>query len=584
MGKALLAALLGALAAGDDHRAFRPVERPPLPAVKRPGWPRNAIDRFVLARLDRRGLQPSPEADPHSRVRRVSITLTGLTPALEEIERLVGDPSAEAHERMVDRFLASPAYGERWGKHWLDAAGYADSNGYFHADSDRPHAWRYRDWVIGALNRDMPLDEFVRWQLAGDELAGYERGQEITPDVASMLVATHFFRNGPDGTGETDGNPAEQQRDRLVVIEGNVANLGSALLGLAVGCARCHDHPFEPVTQKEYYGLQAIIAAAYPDEGKLWKKPQARTVALASREEIEAHEAKVKALKKKGKKAKGKKPPDLPRIAPLLDLRADPPPHRLKKRGVYTAPGDAADPGVPVALTGPGYPYKVVPSKSSSGRRTALARWITSPRHPLLARVLVNRVWQHHFGTGLVATPGNLGRSGAAPSHPDLLDWLAAELISNDWSLKSIHRLILCSSTFRQSSADRRAAARVDPESRLLWRWPLRRLDAETVRDGMLAASGALDRTMGGRYVPTKRIGGSVVVEPKQPGARRRSVYVQHRRTQVLDFLRTFDAPPIVSNSVRRTVSTVPNQSLALLNSDFARPLRPMVRGADPGR
>ncbi len=623
-----------------NHWSFEPVRPPSLPEVKRSSWARSGLDRFVLARLEREGLEPSPEADRYALARRAAFALTGLPPDPREVAAFAADPAPDAYERLVERFLADPAYGERWGKLWLDAAGYADSNGYFHADTDRPHAWRYRDWVIEATDRDLPFDEFVRRQIAGDEIARWRPGADVTPEMVPGLAASHFLRNAPDGTGESDGNPEERQRDRLVVLEGNVQNLSSALLGLTTGCARCHDHPFEPVKQVEYYKLQAVLAAAYPDDPKKWTKPQDRVVVAATRAEIEAHEkasrpvreeikAVEEALKKAAEEARARRvdeqvrrlgdeeqararealdskgdpkkilrdlgvrtefkdeelaadpafavkqketkekvealkkrlPPDLPKVAPLVDMHAEVPPHRLKKRGVYIQPGDEVPPGVPAFLGGE---FKPGP------RRTALANWITSPANPLFARVTVNRVWQHHFGVGLAATPENLGASGDLPSHPELVDYLAAEFVASGWSLKALHRLVLASATFRQSSAARARELARDPENRLLWRWSLRRLDAESIRDGMLALGGILDPARGGPYVPTKRTEAAVVIDPQAPGARRRSVYLQQRRTQILTFLGTFDAPAIVFNCTRRSSSTVPLQSLALLNSEFS--------------
>ena len=633
----------------EPHWAFRPLSAPDLPTVKNAGWVRNEIDRFILARLEAKGLSPSPEAGRTTLIRRIALDVTGLPPAPEELDGL----RDAAYAKIVDHYLDSPAYGERWGKHWLDAAGYADSNGYFHADTDRPLAWKYRDWVIDALNRDMPFDRFIRWQLAGDLAAGYKPGADVTPDMVPKLVATHFLRNAPDGTGESDGNPDEFQRDRLIVIEGNVRNLSSALLGLTVGCAKCHDHPFEPVTQTEYYRLQALFTGIYPDDGKHWIKPQRRLIVAATKAEVEAHKKKKEPLEKEIKRLEksletparearkrllekqlaaldgkdrsrarkileipGKKrtkdqktflralkirtdpdhdalakldnafaeerkktrrridkvrkqiPPDLPRIAAAWDVHEGEIGHHLKKRGVYTKPGDAVKPGVPVSIVGEGYAYEM---KTPGGRRGALARWITSPRHPLLARVTANRVWQDHFGAGIVRTPENLGNGGLPPSHPALLTWLAARFVEDGWSLKALHRLILTSATYRQASGLRKDPYAADPENRLRWRGSLRRLDAESVRDGMLAVSGLLDRRRGGPYVPTKRWNGTVIVDRKDPGARRRSVYLQHRRTQQLTMLNTFDAPPIISNCTQRTSSTVPLQSLALLNSAFAR-------------
>src|SRR5436305_6443300 len=272
---ALAAALACATAAADGppkadaHRAFRPVVRPPAPVVK--GAARTDVDRFILAALEAKGLALNPEADRATLIRRVAFDLTGLPPTAAELEQFLADKSPDAYERMVDRYLALPRYGERWGKHWLDAAGYADSNGYFNADSDRPIAWRYRDYVVKAFNADKPYDRFVKEQLAGDELVGYTPGGDITPDMVEALTATHFLRNAPDGTGESDGNPDEVRIDRLTVLEGNLQNAMNCLLGVTIQCARCHNHKFEPISQAEYYSLQAIFFPAYnPDR---WIKP-----------------------------------------------------------------------------------------------------------------------------------------------------------------------------------------------------------------------------------------------------------------------------------------------------------------------
>jgi hypothetical protein len=568
------------------HWAFGPLVKPELPAVEKETWVRNPIDRFVLARLVRHGLSPSTSADRRTLIRRLALDLTGLPPTRTEIDQHLN----ARFDRVVDSYLNSPAHGARWGKYWLDAAGYADSNGYFHADTDRPFAWRYRDWVIDALNEDMPFDEFVRWQLAGDRLAGYEPGVEVTQEMVPMLVATHFLRNAPDGTGESDGNPQERQRDRLVVVEGNLVNLASSLLGITVACAKCHDHPFEPVTQLEYYQLQAIFTGIYPDGEDRWLKPQQRLIVAATQTERRAHDERAKPLLKQIKaleeslsqpsvrtreetnrqilELRRKLPAELPTIAGVWELQAGEVAHHLKRRGVYTQPGPVVEPGVPQALAGSGYAYEL---SAKADRRLAAAGWITSPRHPLLARVTVNRIWQQHFGAGLVTTSENLGASGEQPSHPELLDFLAAWFVEKGWSRKALHRLIVTSATYCQLSTPRREAIAADPDNRLLWRWSIRRLDAEAIRDSMLAVGGLLDRSRGGAYVPTRTSKGKTVIATGEAGARRRSVYVQHRRTQPLTMLVNFDAHPIISNRTRRSNSTVPLQSLALLNSRFAR-------------
>jgi hypothetical protein len=586
-----------------DHWAFAPARRPAPPAVRDERRVRNPIDRFIQAALEARGLSIGPEADRPTLLRRVHYDLTGLPPDPQEISRFLGDTAPDAYERMVERALASPHYGERWGKFWLDAAGYADSNGYFSADTDRPLAYRYRDYVIRAWNEDMPFDRFIVEQLAGDELSGYQPGGTVTREVIDRLVATHFLRNAPDGTGESDGNPDEVRADRYAVLEGAAQIVGSALLGLTVQCARCHDHKFEPFTQKDYYQFYAILWPTFDVEN--WIKPQERLVEAPLPEELAAWEARSRQIDDErsaavirhvfgdpfadpsGKRSKalaeairavearrGERPG---RIAWVADRTASPHDTHLLERGLYGAPGPKVEPGPPSALCDPANPYDPRPpvgGAPSTGRRLSFARWLTRPGSrpaALLARVTANRLWQHHYGAGLVTTPENLGYSGAPSSHPELLEWLAADLADGGWRVKRWQRQILRSAAYRQGSTPNAEALRVDPEGRLLWRFPLRRLDAEAIRDGMLAASGELDRRMGGAYVPVKAASdGEIVVDEATPGARRRSVYLQQRRTQVPSMLEVFDAPSIVTNCTRRPSSTMPLQSLSLLNSRFA--------------
>ena len=669
-----------------DHWAFKPPVRPAEPAVKNQGWPRNAVDRFILARLEQlpaaaprnnaddqaleerraqarrrateMALQPSAEADRATLIRRLSFDLIGLPPTPEAVVEFIADTSPDAYEKLVERLLASAHYGECWGRHWLDAAGYADSNGYFDADSDRPLAWKYRDYVIKSFNEDKPFDRFIREQLAGDELAGYQPDGDITPEMEEPLVATHFLRNAPDGTGESDGNAQELRADRYAVLEGNVQIIGSAFLGLTVQCARCHNHKFEPITQEEYYQLQAILTPVYNHEH--WLKPNERVVAVGRRVQREENKRKsekferefktlkeslggltapfrklaqeenleklpdvlradlkkaletkekdrteamkallatnetsieikdedllkrfpefaigYKSLKEAIKEKETEKPTPLPQIAAATGVTPAPPPHHLLVRGNYGNPGREAEPGVPAVLCNPRNVYQIDSGASvqnNSTRRLAFARWLTSPEHPTFARLIVNRIWQHHFGVGLVATSDNFGVTGAKPSHPELLDYLATELVRSGWSVKAMHRLIVNSATYRQSSALREECLEIDPENRLLWRYSLQRLDAESVRDAMLFITGELDGTLGGPYVPSKRTSeGQVIVEEANPGAKRRSLYLQQRRTQPLALLDVFDAPQQQPNCTRRNPSTVSLQSLALLNSDFVR-------------
>jgi hypothetical protein len=581
-----------------DHWAFAPAASPLPPAPSVRHRVRTSVDCFIQKTLEEQGLTLGPDADRITLIRRITFDLTGLPPRPEEVAAFVGDLSPEAYEKLVDRLLASPHHGERWGKFWLDASGYADSNGYFSADTDRPLAYRYRDYVIRAVNADRPLDQIVREQLAGDELAGERPGTDATPATIDLLVATHFLRNGQDGTGESDGNPDEVRADKYAVLEGAIQIVGSSLLGLTLQCAKCHDHKFEPVTQREYYQLQAIIYPAFNVEH--WVTPNDRIVIAGPPDEMlrwQVHEkvidAQIEALKRNfaagtddAKKNDGlkrvieaaetKRWPNPGRIAWVGDVSNNPLEIPLLIRGNLATPGAKIGPGVLAFLTDADNRYEPKPpfaGSSSTGRRLALARWLTRPGSrpaALLARVLANRIWQHHFGTGLVATPDNLGYTGAPPRHPALLDFLASVLVQSGWSEKALHRLILTSSVYRQSSASRVEAARIDPDNHLLARYPMRRLDAEAIRDGMLAVAGELDDRPGGTYVPVdQNASGEVLIKESAAGAKRRSVYLQQRRTQITGFLEVFDAPSIVTTCTRRAPSTIPLQSLSLMNSEF---------------
>ena len=824
------------------HWAFQPVRPLAPPVIGSDATTGNPIDAWIRSRWGSPGPGPSPEADRATLMRRVSFVLLGLPPTPEAIEAFVSDPSPDAYRRMVDRLLASPRYGERWGQHWLEAAGYADSNGYFNADTDRPLAYRYRDYVIRSLNRDTPFDRFVQEQMAGDELSGWRPGEPASPEVVELLEATHFLRNGQDGSGESDGNPDEVRVDRYYALEGAVQIIGSSLLGMTFQCAKCHDHKFEPITQRDYYALQAVLYPAFHIDR--WVKPNDRVVDahpagvledwtrrqgeldaeqaglsaaftawcatnrppgrllladafdgdgpiaprwtatvpgddqpagsppvrldsfeapgaaardgvlhlkegggggdrwLATREVFDwrpsapgrwieasfdlvalrvdeaerpaervgyvlaAHDfddsgpvgggnllvdghpggATTVHLDYPGRDAKGlgdlgasryqaghrhgvritagekgrftlqavhdgavegkgielsaeqlppgafafeyccgrsfivdnvrietsddsnpdwvrsqaeytrrlavrrqeldremaalqsRRTPRPARIAWMTDVGPEPPIVPLLRRGSPKTPGEPVEPAVPEFLRVVGRSVTwppPAPGSRTTGRRLAWVRWLTEPGSPqagLLARVTVNRVWQGHFGEGLVGTPDNLGLSGARPRNAGLLDSLAADFLDSGWSLKALHRRILLSETFRQSSQSRPEAAARDPDNTLLWRYPLHRLDAEAIRDAMLAVAGVLGPKSGGPFVPTPRRGdGEVVEDPTHPEARSRSVFLQHRRTQVPTFLGNFDAPSVVFNCTRRASTTMPLQALTLLNSEASR-------------
>lgn len=827
--------------AGDaDHWAFRSLPRtatsPHAEAAMSQG--RTTLDAFIEQNLSRDGLSLSPEADRWSLIRRVSLDVTGLPPTVEDIAEFLADRSPDAFERIVDRYLASPHFGERLGKVWLDAAGYADSNGYFSADSDRPLAYRYRDYVIRSLNADLPFDQFVREQIAGDQIADVSGKNGGTVELPSrkieMLEATHYLRCGQDGSGESDGNPDEVRVDRYTVLETAMQNLSTGLLGLTIQCAKCHDHKFEPLTQRDYYQLQAVFIPAFPPEQ--WVKPNDRFVHASLPGEVEAwRDAVAKAdsnvhtlsreisdwvkqnrpsgkvlfsdsfdtgeplakrwsatapgddqpggtaavnvdsreapgaivldghlnlfeggpggdkwlsttqafdwtpdtigatiqvtfdlidhrigdsspserigylfalhdfhdnssvaggnilvdghpstgsavfvdypgndarqvgslgttgyvpgrnygvritnqgggkyllqhlvdwhLEEKTitltaeelpaggfgfefccgrsfvvdnvivetfepsessdplgaflKQLKSKREPldaalkhkqslgnALPgKIAWTTDVVNPPPQVHVLLRGNYKSPGDAVEPAGYAILGGAFHTNDA--SSLVAKRRLAFADWLTeadSPRSSLLARVHVNRIWQHHFGTGIVATPENFGVSGAAPSHPELLDALASRFVHSGWSTKHVVRQIICSSTYRQTSDCDKDRHRLDSDLRRLSCFPVRRLDAEAIRDSLLAASGDLNDQMFGLYIATSRTGGGeTVVAENSTGSRRRSIYLQQKRTQVHSLLQVFDAPSIVFNSTRRARSTMPLQSLALMNSEFVR-------------
>jgi mono/diheme cytochrome c family protein len=631
--------------------SFQPIRRPDVPEPS--SFPpearvRTPIDALILGRVPD-GSSFSPDADRFTLVRRAYFDLIGLPPSPEEMQNWLDAPGDDWYDRLITELLDSPHYGERWARHWLDVAGYADSEGYTVADSVRPWAWKYRDWVIRALNDDKPLDQFIIEQLAGDELAGQREG-DLTSEQIDLITATGFLRMAADGTDSGADTPAARNQ----VVNDTLKIVGTSLLGLSMQCAECHDHRYDPIPQTDYYSLRAIFEPAL--DWKAWKRPRDRMVSLyteADRRraaEVEAEAQKIAAERKKkqdqfiseelekqlqrvedeslrgplreayrtpadkrtdeqnkllatypfvrqlspgqlylyNKKAADELKNDDKTIAEVRAkkpaeefLRAliEPPNHvpetKLFFRGDHEQPKQTVMPASLTVSAPEGRRHELPKNDDSlptTGRRLAFAKWLTGGQHPLVARVIVNRVWMHHFGRGIVNTPADFGKLGARPSHPDLLDWLADEFVRQGWSLKTLHRLILTSTVWRQSSrtrsieSGRHEGEHHTPHSAYL-RKPLVRLEAETIRDRVLAASGQLDRKLFGAPVGIKEDEtGQVVVDGE---GTRRSLYIQVRRSRPVAMLQAFDAPVMETNCEFRPVSTVATQSLMLMNAKF---------------
>jgi Protein of unknown function (DUF1553)/Protein of unknown function (DUF1549)/Planctomycete cytochrome C len=533
---------------------------------------RNSIDEYILDRLAAIGLSPSPPAEKRQLIRRLTFDLTGLPPTAEEIAAFTADGSPDAYERRIDRLLASPQYGERWGRHWLDVVRFAQSNG-LERDSEKPLAWRYRDYVIRALNQDKPYDQFLIEQLAGDEL---------TPVTDDSLSATGYYR-----LGAWDDEPDDGKQAKADEFDDIVSTTASAMLGLTLGCARCHDHKFDPLGQEDYYSFTAffqnihlygkvadVVGGGQPvdKEGIFRPLPSGAGETLCVRER------------------EGPPPPTFV----FVRGNAHTPAKQVQPRfiEVLSRSSEARQPRLPEAEAS---------SPATRGRRLTLARWIANKENPLTARVAVNRLWQQHFGRGIVATPSDFGRTGMEPSHPELLDFLASELIDGGWELKRMHRAIMSSGTYRQGSTNEFKVqsskfkvdgsgvtlnfepgtlnpSLVDPDNTLLWRQNLRRLEAEAIRDAILAASGELNLQMGGRGIfPT--LPPEVLAKQSRPGngwdksppaeQARRSVYIFVKRTLGVPLLESFDVASPDTSTPSRSVTTVAPQALILLNSDF---------------
>ena len=646
--------------------SFRPPEKPPIPQVRDAARVRNPVDAFVLEKLEKQGLSLSPETDRLTLLRRATFDLTGLPPEPDEIVAFLADTTPNAYERLLDRLLASPLYGERWGRYWLDLAGYADSEGKREQDVVRLYAYRYRDYVIRAFNADKPYDRFLTEQIAGDELADYESAEVVTEEMYDNLVATGFLRMAPD---DTLANITNFVPNRLEVVADQIQVLGSAVMGLTMQCCRCHSHKFDPIPQRDYYRFLAVFKGAFDEhdwlkpqkaglrspvpsdqqrslgyvttaeregwlasEGRLTARIQELSNALNEKqntlqakyrderlaclpavlhddlrkmldtpaaertevqnylaEKFEKHlrldsdelkklDAPFKQLAEESQKQidslEARRLPE-PKIRALWD-RGEPSPTYLLRRGNYLTPGRLVGPGVPSVLTDGKTPFEVLPpwpGAKKTGRRLALARWLTKPDHPLTARVMANRIWTHHFGRGIVTTPANFGKAGARPTHPELLDWLAVEFPRQGWSIKAMHRLIMTSSTYRQSSKIGPEHEKLDPENRLFSRTSLRRLDAEAIRDTLFVVSGQLNvAPFGPPDLVTVRSDGLITANGTARGWRR-SIYVRSRRKELPTLLENFDLPQMNPNCTQRSESTVATQALHLLNNKMVRDL-----------
>ena len=624
--------------------AFQAPQRITPPRAALAGWNRNPIDAFLFAAMKAKGVQPSPRADRRTLIRRAYLDVTGLPPAPEEVAAFINDKAPDANEKLVDRLLASPHYGERWARHWLDLVRYADSGG-FEFDVDRPEGWRYRDYVVNAFNDDKPYDQFIKEQLAGDEYA------TESPNTEDAMIATGYLRLGPEiGGGE---------RGRQDALDDVITTTSLTLMGMTVGCARCHDHKFDPIRQQDFYRIQAVFAPTRPVNHPL----VAPDVVAAHRAETQRIEAQQRPLKKAKDELEApylkilveeavNRLPDYMQIAwhtpedkrtpgqrlnvqqirktleddtlsqkltekdivaqmtaedkqkhqdlvaqiktldrqkpkPYATARAigeagkQPAPTYFLHRGNFESKGPAVVPGVLSVVSEYELPAPPANAKSSF-RRRGFAEWLTNKQNPLTARVMVNRLWQHHFGEGIVRTPSNFGKMGEAPSHPELLDWLALEFIEpkngKSWSLKQMHRLMMTSQAYQMRSDDVAANVALDPENRLFWRMPRVRLEAEIIRDAMLMVAGNLDRTLGGPCVypwidpklfqsSTKRTWPGKPDD--DPSTWRRSLYVYSKRSIRYPLFETFDQPNLINSCERRNRSTIAPQALLMMNNNF---------------
>ena len=642
-----------------NHWSFQPVSTPEIPQLEEQDYD-HPIDAFVAEKLAVQGLSFSPGADPYTLVRRATIDLTGLPPTPDEVEAFIHEYAKEpqvAFSDLIDRLLDSLQFGVRWGRHWLDVAGFAESDGGQGSDHDRPHAWRYRDYVIESFNTDKPIDTFIREQIAGDEMVDGDLDPD-NPRHLELLTATGFLRMAPDATGASN-----TVADRNQTVADAMQLVSSVMLGLTVGCAQCHDHKYEPLTTDDYYRFRAVFDPAFPLQD--WQPPSARLIDLTTAEvrtESDRIEAKAKVMEEEmavrrravGERIQEEKLADVPetdredvrtavRTAPqdrqpqqksLLDrypnvkpvqvisggllveydkqayrefeeekrkiaeLRATKPPPCLVMatteraglipvstvffRGDPSSPTRPVGPGELSVLSNAGRDVPLPlndPHRPTTGRRLAYAKQLTDGTHPLIARVFVNRIWQYHMGRGLVATPSDFGVAGERPSHPELLDWLADDLVRHGWRQKRLHKLIMSSKTYQQTSRQTSELQAADPENRWWGRMNLKRLDAETIRDAILFVSGQLDLQLGGKSVSVTKDGSGKAVVAQSAEAFRRSCYIEFKRTEPLEMLATFDFPIMNPNCDKRQCSTAATQSLWFLNDEMI-----VARSADLAR
>ena len=616
---------------GRKFWSLKPVQYPPVPKVANASWAKTPVDNFILSFLEKAGVSPAPPADKRTLLRRATFDLTGLPPTPAEMDAFLADNSPAAFEKVVDRLLASPRYGERWGRHWLDVARYADTCGNA-SDYPVPQAHQYRDWVIAAFNRDMPYDRFLREQISGDLIPGGSDAERF-----DRIIATGYLASARHFGGSRNG-------DEYLTIEDTIDNLGRTILGFSLSCARCHDHKFDPITAADYYGLYGIFESTkYPFPGAEAAKKQEDFVPLMSpaeieallkphREKIAAQEADIKRLE--AAKTEAIKAPDEPpkpttvdplaeiekgRDLPatggtrlvaalksepakpaepqtkkarveaatkaiadakkkLTDLQAQAPVIRtayavsdgkpanakVQLRGDPKRPGDEVPRHFPAVLGG-----QELPKGSTTSGRLELAQWITDPANPLAARVMVNRIWQQHFGKAIVQTPNDFGRQGKAPTHPELLDYLASRFIAGGWSIKAMHKLIMLSQTWQLASSDVPESAKLDPNNDLFWKFNRRRLDAESIRDTLLFVCGDLDETPAGPHpFPPSASWGFTQHNPFVANyeTRRRSIYLMQQRLRKNPYLALFDGADPSSSTGARLPSTTPLQALFVMN------------------